>query len=165
MRAKLEYVHANRERRVHAWCVPPEQSIRMSDVPPWVGVTEEEYIPEIRKVFAARLREHADALYAAREDLRAEGPAAVVDAADRAHRIAHSIKGTAATLLGHDLGAVAGQLADTTSPWVSRPQIEPEVLQRIQRLSADLTREVERYLGWVDMEEGRTEAGPPPESP
>jgi len=131
----------------------------LTDQPPWNGVTEEDYIPEIRAAFASRLREQASSLAAVAQDLDAGDPdldagdpAVLAEALEHAFKVAHSIRGTAATLLGHDLGEASGRLADRTSPLRGSQRVDADALPELRRLTADLKREVERYLGWVDAD-------------
>jgi len=136
----------------------------MSDPPPWRGVKEEDFIPGIRTVFASRLREQAEELAVIASDLDAADRPGIREAVEGAFRLAHSIRGTAATLLGHDLGEAAGTLAERAYPLRTSERVDEGALAELRALTADLRREVRRYLGWVDTEGGRTDDGPPPDS-
>jgi len=66
--------------------------------------------------------------------------------------MAHQVRGTAAPLLGVDLGEAAGRLADVALP-VSRnerniEEARPELLD----LASVFIEEIERYLGWFDSQ-------------
>lgn len=121
-------------------------------LPPWHGIEEPDFLPDIRRQFAdylpGRMQRAREAL-----DLIALTPGEFRSYLDDLFTVVHDLSGTASSLGGVELGEVAKRVAAAVRPW-TKSDSPPDALdiEEVDTVLKELEARSSEFLGWMDVD-------------